>query len=124
MKKIIQTILILNLFFATAFSVFAQEKITTLADGPIKESLYVKYKKEVQTYDKKQFDALFFEFFTKQNDKKITLTKEEYYTYTVKIAIYSEKLGLLYKAQKEESLKAKQDWLEKNYQEYLDSKKK
>ena len=122
MKKTIQLALLLCLLFATNFTL-AQEKIANLVDGQIKELLYLKYKKEVQAYDKKQFDALFFEFFNKQNDKVI-LTKEEYYTYTVKIAIYSEKLGLLYKAQKEESMKAKQDWLEKNYQEYLETKKK
>ena len=123
MKKIIQKIYFLIFFFTFASAVFGQEKTINLVDGPLKELLYTKYKKEVQAYDKKEFDELFFEFFTKQNDIKSTLTKEEYYTYTVKIAIYSEKLGLLYKAQKEESLKAKQDWLEKNYQEYLDSKK-
>ena len=66
---------------------------------------------------------MFFEFFQKQSDSKITLTKEEYYTYTIKIAIYSEKLGLLYKDQKEESNKAKQEWFNKSYSEYLNSKK-
>ena len=123
MRKIVQIITLIILIFAFSATVFSQEKISNLIDGQLKESLYNKYKKEVQAYDKKQFDTLFFDFFSKQSDKKITLTKEEYYSFTVKIAIYSEKLGLLYKEQKEESLKAKQDWLEKNYQEYLDSKK-
>ncbi|WP_395052187.1 hypothetical protein [Flavobacterium sp.] len=123
MRKIVQIITLTILIFAFSATVFSQEKISNLIDGQLKESLYNKYKKEVQAYDKKQFDTLFFDFFSKQSDKKITLTKEEYYTFTVKIAIYSEKLGLLYKEQKVESLKAKQDWLEKNYQEYLDSKK-
>lgn len=123
MRKIVQIITLTILIFAFSATVFSQEKISNLIDGQLKESLYNKYKKEVQAYDKKQFDTLFFDFFSKQSDKKITLTKEEYYSFTVKIAIYSEKLGLLYKEQKEESLKAKQDWLEKNYQEYLDSKK-
>ncbi len=122
MRKIVQIIALTVLFFGFSNTVFSQEKISNLIDGQLKESLYNKYKKEVQAYDKKQFDTLFFDFFSKQSDKKITLTKEEYYSFTVKIAIYSEKLGLLYKDQKEESLKAKQDWLEKNYQEYLDSK--
>ena len=122
MRKIVQIIALTVLFFGFSNTVFSQEKISNLIDGQLKESLYNKYKKEVQAYDKKQFDTLFFDFFSKQSDKKITLTKEEYYSFTVKIAIYSEKLGLLYKDQKEESLKAKQDWLEKNYQEYLNSK--
>lgn len=123
MRKIVQIITLTILFFTFSATVFSQEKISNLIDGQLKESLYNKYKKEVQAYDKKQFDTLFFDFFSKQGDKKITLTKEEYYSFTVKIAIYSEKLGLLYKEQKEESLKAKQDWLEKNYQDYLDSMK-
>lgn len=123
MRKLIQLTAVTILFFTFSNLVFCQEKINTLVDGQLKESLYNKYKKEVLAYDKKQFDGLFFEFFSKQSDKKIILSKEEFYTYTVKIAIYSEKLGLLYKEQKEESLVAKQDWLEKNYQEYLDSKK-
>jgi len=50
------------------------------------------------------------------------LTKEEYYTYTVKIAAYSEKLGLLYKDQKEEAQRTKKKWLAKSYDDYLRSK--
>ena len=70
-------------------------------DLAMKHALYTKYRKEVLAYDKKHYDELFFAFFEKQNDPNITLTKEEYYTYTIKIAIYSEKLGMLYKDQKE-----------------------
>jgi hypothetical protein len=50
------------------------------------------------------------------------LTKEEFYGYTIKIAIYSEKLGLLYKDQKEIAQQAKQEWFNKSYSEYLNSK--
>lgn len=99
----------------------SQEK-ATLVDGPLKETLYLKHKKEVLAYSMKEYDALFFEFFQKQNDKAI-LTKEDYYTYTIKIAIYSEKLGLLYKDKKAEAERTKQEWFDKNYQDYLDSKK-
>jgi hypothetical protein len=104
-------------------TVFSQEKKLNPVDGQQKENLYFKYKKEVQAYSKKDFDTLFFEFFQKQNDTKTTLTKEEYYTYTIKIAIYSEKLGLLYKDQKAEAQRTKQEWFDKSYQMYLDSKK-
>ncbi len=108
--------------FASSLSLFAQEKSTAGSDSQLKETLYSKHRKEVLAFSKKDYDALFFEFFQKQNDSKTTLTKEEYYTYTVKIAIYAEKLGLLYKDQKAEAQKTKQDWLDKNYQDYLNSK--
>ena len=91
-------------------------------DGLLKETLYLKHKKEVLAYSMKEHDALFFEFFQKQNDKAV-LTKKEYYTYTVKIAIYSEKLGLLYKDKKAEAERTKKEWLDRNYQDYLDTKK-
>lgn len=119
MKKLVR-ITFVFLLLATAFNVAAQD---TANDAQLKETLYKKYKKEVQRYDKNDFDALFFEFFKKQKDKSITLTQEEFYTYTIKIAIYSEKLGLLYKDQKAESQKTKQEWFDKSYSDYLNSKK-
>lgn len=123
MKKVIQITLFAFLFFAAINNLSAQEKTTNDPDSNIKEELYKKYKKEVQSYDKNDFDALFFEFFKKQKDKSITLTKEEFYTNTIKIAIYSEKLGLLYKDQKAEAQKTKQEWFDKSYSDYLNSKK-
>lgn len=122
MKKIAKTFLITVLFLFVANIVSAQDKTPADADMQVKEELYKKYKKEVQSYDKKEFDALFFEFFKKQKDQSVTLTKEEFYTYTIKIAIYSEKLGLLYKDQKEESQRTKQEWFDKRYSDYLNSK--
>jgi len=100
----------------------AQKKAVIDVDIQLKEILYSKYKKEVQAFNKKDFDTLFFEFFQKQNDKLTTLSKEEFYTYTIKIAIYSEKLGLLYKDQKAASESAKQEWFSKMYSDYLLSK--
>lgn len=132
MKKIIQitlfTFLLLvasNNFFAQNSSVSEQPKLKTTddLDTQLKEELYKKYKKEVQSYDKNDFDALFFEFFKRQKDASITLTQEEFYTYTIKIAIYSEKLGLLYKDQKEAAQLTKQEWFNKSYSDYLNSKK-
>jgi hypothetical protein len=122
MKKLVR-ILFLVFFLTTAVNASAQEATTSNNDSQLKEVLYKKYKKEVQSYDKNDFDALFFEFFKKQKDQSVTLTKEEFYTYTIKIAIYSEKLGLLYKDQKEESQKTKQEWYDKSYSDYLNSKK-
>ena len=104
-------------------SVFAQENSVKDSDYLLKETLYNKYKREAQALDKKQFDALFFEFFQKQRDKEITLTKEAFYNYTLKIAAYSEKLGLLYKDQREDSQRTKQEWFDKRYSDYLNFKK-
>jgi hypothetical protein len=123
MRKIIQITVLYFLIFCTTTSVFGQEKVANDPDVGIKEILYSKYKRQVRAFDKNDFDTLFFEFFEKQNDPKLILTKEEFYTYTIKIAIYSEKLGLLYKNQKEESQKTKQEWFNKSYADYLKSKK-
>jgi hypothetical protein len=123
MKKNTQSLFFTFLFLILTCVVFAQNKTANDPDSQQKEVLYKKYKREAQAFDKKEFDALFFEFFQKQKDPNVTLTKEEFYTYTVKIAAYSEKLGLLYKDQKEESLRTKQEWLDKSYADYLQSKK-
>lgn len=120
MRKIIQIAVVTFLFVCSTSLALGQEK--TDPDSEIKELLYNKYKKEVRSYDKNDFDALFMSFFESQNGEK-TLTREEFYTYTIKIAIYSEKLGLLYKSQKAESDKAKKEWYDKSYQDYLNSKK-
>lgn len=123
MKKITRILFIALLFLAVAGSAFAQQQPASTEDAPLKEELYKKFKREVRAYDKNDFDALFFEFFKKQKDKTLTLTKEEFYSYTIKIAIYSEKLGLLYKDQKADADKTKQEWYDRSYSEYLNSKK-
>lgn len=122
MRKYIHIIALTILFLSTSSIAFGQEKNTNDPDASLKEMLYNKYKKEVRSYDKNDFDALFFQFFEKQNAETV-LTKDEFYTYTIKIAIYSEKLGLLYKDQKAEAEKTKQEWFARSYQDYLNSKK-
>ncbi|MCZ8145131.1 hypothetical protein [Flavobacterium sp.] len=102
-------------------SLWAQE--ASDPDLALKNTLYAQYRKEVLAYDKKKYDDLFFSFFEKQNDPQLILTKEEYYTYTIKIAIYSEKLGMLYKDQKEAAAQTKKEWFDKRYEAYLQSKK-
>lgn len=123
MRKYIHIIVLTILFLSTSSIVFGQEKNTNDPDASLKEMLYNKYKKEVRSYDKNDFDTLFFEFFNKQNEEKI-LTKDEFYSYTIRIAIYSEKLGMLYKDQKAEAEKTKQEWFARSYQDYLNSKKR
>jgi hypothetical protein len=123
MRKIIQITFLCFLFFCATNTIFAQDKATNDSDIQIKESLYTKYRNEVLAFNKRDFDNLFLEFFDKQNNQKLTLTKEEFYTYTIKIAIYSEKLGLLYKSKKEEAQQTKQEWFNRSYSDYLNSKK-
>lgn len=123
MKKLIKLVFLFLAFSFANVNAFAQVNKYSDVDNQYKESLYKIHKREVLAFNKKNFDDLFFEFFAKQNDNSITLTKEEFYTYTIKIAIYSEKLGLLYKDQKVESEKAKQEWFDRKYQDYLDAKK-
>ena len=122
MKKVIQIVIFSLMMICTTINVFGQIKASNDPDIELKQTLYTKYKKQVLAYDKNDFDTLFFEFFQKQNDAKIKLTKEEFYTYTIKIAIYSEKFGLLYKNQKQESEKTKQEWFDRSYSDYLKSK--
>ena len=123
MKKTIQITFFAFLFLVASNTIFAQDKASNDPDSTVKEELYKMYKKEVQSYNKNDFDALFFEFFKKQKDTSLTLTKEEFYTYTIKIAIYSEKLGMLYKDQKKDADKTKQEWFDRSYADYLKSKK-
>lgn len=120
-NKVYRTLFILCLLLMTTHSVGQHQPADP--DLQAKEALYKKYRKEVLAYDKKEFDALFLEFFKKQNDKSTVLTKDEFYTYTIKIVIYSEKLGLLYKDQKAESQQAKKEWFDRSYSDYLNFKK-
>lgn len=122
MKKRIQEILFL-LILLSSLSFFGQQKNTSDPDIGIKNAYYLKYKKQVLAFSHKDYDEMFFEFLAKTNDPKVVLTKEEYYTYTIKIAIYSEKLGVLYKNQKEAANKTKQEWFDKMYSDYVNSKK-
>ena len=89
----------------------------------LKDSLYAKHKNELINYSLKQFDALFMEFHQKtgSNNKDI-ITKEEFYTYTIKIAIFSERFAKLYPKEKEEAMKNKEEWLNKTYEAYLKKK--
>jgi hypothetical protein len=122
MQRLIQILIFSSLIFCSTANAFGQDKVSSDTDTLLKETIYTKYKRQVLSFDKNDFDTLFFEFFQRQNDNRITLTKEEFYGYTIKIAIYSEKLGLLYKDQKEMAQLAKQEWFNRSYSEYLNSK--
>ncbi len=117
MKKI--TILIL--FLVTQIS-FSQN---TVEDKILKDSLYLKFKKEVINYSFKEFDALFFEFQSAiSSAEKPKLSKEEYYAFTIKIAAFSDRYAMLYPKEKEVAQKNKEEWFNKNYSDYLKTKPK
>lgn len=115
MKKII---LILTLSLSINL-LCAQEKKVNTADALLKETIYNENKKKVINYSLKDFDALFFEFFQKKSNPDIVLTKEEFYTYTIKIAIFSDRLAVLYPKEKETAAKNKEKWFAENYEDYL-----
>ena len=115
MKNIIRYVVFTFIFTCICNTTFGQIEVAKYSDIQLKEALYKKHKKEVQSFVKKDFDTLFFDFFQKQKDENSTLTKEEFNSNSIKIAIYSKKLGLLYKDQKEESQRTKQEWFDKNY---------
>lgn len=95
---------------------------TKSTDDLYKEKIYENCKKKIINYSLKDFDALFFEFFTKQNSASLTLTKEEYYNYTVQIAAFSDRLAFLYPNRKAEAVENKKVWMSKNYPDYLKTK--
>lgn len=117
-KKILK--ILLFLFFVSGIQ--AQEKKTNPADEALKEAIYSQNKKAVLNYNIKQFDALFFEFFDKKRDPNVVLTKEEFYNYTMKIAVFSERLASLYPEQKQVAEDSKKKWMAENYEDYLLSK--
>lgn len=123
MRKIIHILFFYLLFFCVTATTFAQENTANTEDIQLKDSLYTKYRNDIMRFTRRDFDDLFLEFFRQQNNQTVTLSKEEFYTYTIKIAIYSERLGLLYKDRKDESLQSKQEWFNRNYSDYLNSKK-
>lgn len=115
MKKIILT-LIFTLFLNL---LYAQDKKTNSTDALLKETIYNENKKKVTNYSLKEFDELFFEFIEKKSNPNIVLTKEEFYNYTIKIALFSDRLAVLYPKEKETAAKNKERWFAENYEDYL-----
>ncbi|MBG6187059.1 hypothetical protein [Flavobacterium sp. CAN_S2] len=112
-----------TLFFTLSFwSVNAQEKIVSDNDMLLKETIYNENRVKVLNFSLKDFDALFFEFFDKKSEPNLVLTKEEFYKYTIQIAIFSDRLAALYPDQKEIAAESKKKWFAENYEDYLLSK--
>jgi hypothetical protein len=112
-----------KIIFAALLFVFATnmqaQDATNTSDEVLKEKIYNQYKAAVLNYSMKNFDSMFLDFLAKQNDKNYTFTREEFYTFTVKIATFSDRLAKLYPARKAEAEANKKEWLSKTYEDYL-----
>ncbi len=110
-------------FFTFSFcAVNAQEKIVKSNDMILKEVIYNENRVKVLNFSMKEFDRLFFEFSDKKSNPNLVLTKEEFYKYTIQIAIFSDRLAALYPDQKEVAAENKKKWFAENYEDYLLSK--
>jgi hypothetical protein len=121
MQSFLQFRFYLLIFMISSIS-FAQSKRPALDDQLIKDSIYKSNKKKVLNFSMKDFDTLFFEYFKRKNDINITLTKKEFYNYTVQIAAFSDRLSTLYPNQKEVAEQNKEKWLSESYEDYLEYK--
>ena len=100
----------------------AQTKKLPIKDQLLQDSIYKSNKKKVLNFSMKDFDALFFDFFNRKNDPDIVLTKVEFYSYTVQIAAFSDRLASLYPDQKQVAAQNKETWLSESYEDYLQYK--
>ncbi len=124
MNKIKLVVLFAIPFFLSIFyeTLSAQEIHVTDNDTLLKEVIYNENRVKVLNFSLKEFDALFFEFFNKKSNPNLVLTKEEFYKYTIQIAVFSDRLVALYPDQKEMAAENKKKWFAENYEDYLLSK--
>jgi hypothetical protein len=120
--KLIASFSIMFFFTFSFWTVNAQEKIVNSNDMLLKEAIYNENRVKVLNFSLKQFDMLFFEFSDKKSDPNVVLKKEEFYKYTIQIAIFSDRLAALYPDQKEIAAENKKKWFAENYEDYLLSK--
>lgn len=117
--KLIQLFSATLIFTLSFWSVNAQEITVSGNDMLLKETIYNENRIKVLNFSLKDFDALFFEFFEKKSNPNMVLTKEEFYTYTIQIAVFSDRLAALYPDQKEIAAESKKKWFAENYKDYL-----
>ncbi|MFH6965636.1 hypothetical protein [Flavobacterium sp. FlaQc-28] len=122
MKRFLKLILFSFLILIVNSKAYTQVKKLSQDDQLLQDSIYKSNKKKVQNFSMKEFDALFFEFFNRKNDPNITLTKTEFYNYTVRIAAFSDRLAHLYPDQKQVAEQNKEQWLSERYEDYLEYK--
>jgi hypothetical protein len=121
MRDLTSKIIMIFIICFVATSVNAQNSAKS-SDDFLKETIYTKHKQEVLNYSLKDFDVLFLDFLAKQNNPKVTLTKEQFYNYTMKIAIFSERQAKLFKSKKAEAQANTEDWKSRTYEDYLAQK--
>lgn len=111
---------LVSIFFILIFfnAAFAQDKV----DADLKDKIYKENRAKVLNFSMKDFDRLFFEFSDKKATTNLILTKEEFYKYTIQIAAFSDRLGVLYPDQKEMAEASKKKWFAESYEDYLFSK--
>ena len=122
MQRLLKLFFICFLISSINDIAYAQVKKLSIDDQLLQDSIYKSNKKKVLNFSMKEFDTLFFEYFNRKNDPNITLTKTEFYTYTVQIATFSDRLAHLYPDQKEIAATNKEKWLSESYEEYLQYK--
>jgi hydroxymethylpyrimidine pyrophosphatase-like HAD family hydrolase len=122
MHSVFKLFLMCSLIFVINNSAYAQNKKLSVDDQLIQDSIYKSNQKKVLNFSMKEFDTLFFEYFSKKNNPDITLTKTEFYNYTVQIATFSDRLAKLYPEQKQVAEQNKEKWFSESYEEYLDYK--
>lgn len=120
--KLIQLFSVTLFFLLSFWSVNAQEKKESGNDMLLKETIYNENRVKVLNFSLKEFDALFFDFFDKKSNPNLVLTKDEYYKYTIQIAVFSDRLAALYPDQKEIAAANKKKWFAETYEDYLLSK--
>ncbi|TDE05859.1 hypothetical protein [Flavobacterium sandaracinum] len=120
--KLIQLFSVLLFFTLSFWSANGQEKTVGENDKFLKETIYNENRVKVLNFSLKEFDALFFEFFDKKSNPNLVLTKQEFYTYTIQIAAFSDRLAALYPDQKQIAAENKKKWFAENYEDYLFSK--
>ncbi|MEY4012588.1 MAG: hypothetical protein RIT22_1712 [Bacteroidota bacterium] len=115
------SVLYLFLLFLSciSFSTLAQSQLVISKDQVLKDSLYNANRVKVLNYSMKEFDALFFEFFQKKANPNLILSKKEFYSFTIKIAAFSDRLASLYPTQKEIAAESKKKWMSESYEDYL-----
>lgn len=122
MLRLLRLFIFIILIFPINNIVCAQNKKLSLDDKILQDSIYKSNKKKILNFSMKDFDALFFEYFNRKNDRNIILTKTEFYNYTVQIATFSDRLAKLYPDQKIVAAQNKEKWLSESYEDYLEYK--
>lgn len=124
MKKIQLFFIFISLAIATMVCslAYSQTKKLSPDDKLLQDSIYKANKEKVMDFSMKEFEELFLNYFHKRNNLNNTMTKTDFYTFTVQISMYYDRLGILYPGQKEVVEENKERWLTKSYEDYLQYK--